>query len=258
MTLVILPAFLESDLNWCDVQIPEGLILWEFDFGLFSPQVTLTDSATFFSYTLAIEQFVKMLYSKFKERTVGVVLYRGSIDVFSHIQVEEEGDPEVLRASIFADYLHRLASFLPEEVRPFCFFEGPCHFSEAKFLQLTSKDRFWHIELSLESSVDFPQGVLLPEDALFNEDRFERLLSSIEGNYRIIPEARLVEMWQGLDKLFVLEEAVSSQGQRKIKGFKAAGGEVIKFGAEGFEPPTHCSQSSCASQTALCSERDPF
>lgn len=26
------------------------------------------------------------------------------------------------------------------------------------------------------------------------------------------------------------------------------------IGAEGFEPPTHCSQSSCASQTALCSD----
>jgi hypothetical protein len=51
----------------------------------------------------------------------------------------------------------------------------------------------------------------------------------------------------------VIEEAVSVQGQRHLKGFIAAGGE--KFGAEGFEPPTHCSQSSCASQTALCSEQ---
>ena len=30
--------------------------------------------------------------------------------------------------------------------------------------------------------------------------------------------------------------------------------ELKKIGAEGFEPPTHYSQSSCASQTALCSD----
>lgn len=227
MTSVILPAFLESDLNWSFLQIPEGPILWEFDFGLFSKQLTLTDSAAFFSYTLAIEQFVKTLYSEFKERTVGVVLYRGSADIFSLIQLEEEGDPEVLGATLFADYLHRLASFLPEEVRPFCLFEAPHHFSEARFLQLTSKDRFWHIELSLEPSVDLPEGILLPEDSFFNEFEFERILSSVEGSYRVIPEARLVEMWQGLDKLFVIEKAVSPQGLRKIKGFEAAGGEVI-------------------------------
>jgi hypothetical protein len=76
----------------------------------------------------------------------------------------------------------------------------------------------------------------------------------LAGPHRMIPEQRLNEMWGGLDLLYVIEEAVSLQGKRHVKGFEAAGGEI--FGAEGFEPPTHCSQSSCASQTALCSERD--
>ena len=70
----------------------------------------------------------------------------------------------------------------------------------------------------------------------------------------MIPETRLNEMWDGLDEIYVIDEAVSIQGERHLKGFIAAGGE--KFGAEGFEPPTLCSQSRCASQTALCSERD--
>ena len=259
--MITLPAFLDSDLDWTSAHAlalkTEGPILWEFDFGFSGKRLVLSDPAIFFSYTLAIEQFVKTLWQEFKERSAGVILYRGSADVFCRILVAEEGDQELLAASIFADYIHRLASFLPEEIKPFCLFEGPHSFSPARFLQLTSKDRFWHLELSLKELSDSSTGLLFPEDDLCTESiraHLDELLKDQE--YRIIPEGRLTEMWHGLDELIVIEEAITTRGKRQIMGFLAAGGKVIKFGAEGFEPPTHCSQSSCASQTALCSERD--
>ena len=244
MTSIILHASLDSDLDWTYARElatqSEGPILWEFDFGFPSKNISLNDAGIFFSYTLALEQFVKTLYQEFKERSIGAVLYRGSPDIFLRILVTEEGDQELIAATIFAEYFHRLASFLPEEIKPFCLFEGAHFFSKARFLQLTSKDRFWHLELSLQEPEEFLQGLLLPEDdfcTLAIQIRLEQLLASLEGQkYRVIPEGRLVEMWQGLDQLMIIEESVSPQGKRKILGFLATGGEVINFGAEGFEP----------------------
>ena len=51
-----------------------------------------------------------------------------------------------------------------------------------------------------------------------------------EEEYRIIPELRLNEMWQGLDELIVIEEAVSPLGRRQIQGFLAAGGKIRSRG----------------------------
>ena len=83
----------------------------------------------------------------------------------------------------------------------------------------------------------------------------------------MIEELFLTESWEGVDRLYVLSEATTSQGKRKLLGFCAAGGTVIvegeslglpnevlvkNFGAEGFEPPAYWSQTSRASQTALC------
>ena len=247
---IILPAGLASDLDW---KIPETSeqVLWEFDFGFSSENVFLNDQAAFNGYILAIEQFTKQLWNSHSK---GVVLYRGSLDIVQRIMAAEETD-EVSAASLFGDFLHRLASFLPDEAIPFCLFEST-PFGSAKSAQLMSKERFWHLHLSIEENKS-PQGILLPPDELFTPDVLDQLEQLIEkiGPHRIIPEKRLSEMWDGLDELFVIEEAISLQGMRHIKGFIAAGGEVKKFGAEGFEPPTHCSQSSCASQTTLCSER---
>lgn len=242
MKTVVLPAHLQSDLNW---EPQEGAdVLWELDFQF----ADLNDQATFYSYVVAIEHFVKNIWSS---QSIGVVLYRGGIDIFKRLIPHED---EVEAATIFATYLQRLASFLPDEIKPYCLFDPP---RSAKEVQLISKDRFSHLHLSLEE-VDYPLGVLLPTDAYCLEDvlnKLDAILKDLKEPYRIIPELRLMEMWNGLDSLIVIKGSVSVQGKRQIQGFIAAGGEVKEFGAEGFEPPTHCSQSSCASQTALCSER---
>ncbi len=255
---ILLPAGLSSDLDW-KIQIGDvEEILWEFDFGFSASCLFLNDQAAFNAYILAIDQFCNGLWKEFSSRSKGVVLYRGSLEIVRRIIAAEEMD-EVEAATLFGDFLHRLASFLPDEATPYCFFEST-PFGPARSGQLMSKERFWHLHLSIEENKDF-RGILLPPDELCTPEILEKLEVLIEtvGSHRMIPEKRLNEMWDGLDELYVIEEALSVQGKRHVKGFTAAGGQVLgakKFGAEGFEPPTLCSQSRCASQTALCSERD--
>lgn len=240
MKHIILPAHLQSDLDWAS-DMSYG-ILWELDFQF----VDITDQAVFYSYVVAIEHFVKNIWN---DRSMGVVLYRGGLDILNRLCPNED---LVSAADAFADYLHRLASFLPDEIKPYCLLDKP---QSAKEAQLASKARFWHLHLSLEEECA-PIGILLPTDEQCTSEvlaKFDQMLKLYPG--RIIPETHLTELWNGLDTLVVIEEALSVQGKRKVQGFIAAGGCVEKFGAEGFEPPTHCSQSSCASQTALCSER---
>ena len=243
MITIVLPAGLSSDLTWDLTQAKDAeQILWELDFDF------TFDQAAFNSYILALDQFTKV-WKEFSDRSKGVVLYRGSLDILRKIDEEE-----VEAATIFGDLLHRLASFLPDEATPYCLFTHSS-FGKARTAQLLSKVRFCHIQLSLEENKS-TKGILLPSDDACTPEILAKLESLMEkvGPHRMIPETRLNEMWDGLDEIYVIEEAVSLQGERHLKGFIAAGGE--KFGAEGFEPPTLCSQSRCASQTALCSERD--
>lgn len=237
-----LPAGLSSDLDWDLTEVKDAHeILWELDFDF------ILDQGAFNSYILALDQFAKV-WQAFGERSRGVILYRGSLDILRKID-----EDEVEAANIFGDLLHRLASFLPDSATPYCLFEHSS-FGKGRTAQLLSKVRWSHLELSLEKNSS-PKGILLPSDEACTPEilaKVEILMDKV-GPHRMIPETRLNEMWDGLDEVYVIEEAVSVQGERHLKGFIAAGGE--KFGAEGFEPPTLCSQSRCASQTALCSER---
>lgn len=221
MRHIILPAHLQSDLDW---KLPDSLkepILWELDFG-FKERVFLSDQAAFQAYIFAIEQFSKMIPSK------RVVLYRGSLDIIHRIVLDSEEIDEVEAAEAFGDFLHRLASFLPEGVEPFCLFESS-PFGRGRSAQLMSKVRFWHLKLSLEESTS-PVGVLLPSDEQCTPEVLKQLevCMDLAGPHRMIPEKRLNEMWEGLERLYVIPESVSSQGKRHLMGFEAAGGEIVR------------------------------
>ena len=242
MKTIILPAHLQSDLNWIPQEKKD--VLWELDFGF----LNLEDQAAFYAYVIAIEQFVKNMWSP---ASLGVVLYRGSLDILNRLMPHED---KIEAANLFATYLQQLASFLPDEIKPYCLFDS---IHSAQEVQMVSKDRFWYLHLSLEEETS-PLGILLPTDNFCTNEvlkKLDILLKITAKPYRIIPEMRLMEMLNDLDHLIVIQGTLCVQGKRQVEGFIAAGGEVKEFGAEGFEPPTHCSQSSCASQTALCSER---
>jgi hypothetical protein len=251
-----LAARLGDDLDW-QVEAQKGL--WEFNFGL----TNLADETHFQAYVLAIDQFVRLGYSG------AVCLYRGPIvDLLPDEEYKEwladteKGDAPHTRRLFAIDslveYLHRLGSHFPETIDLFCLLDLEVKSTLAEAAHLLSKERFAHLQLGvigtdLEIDPQAPLAVCLPSDKLIDFEILDALLKKLSGTpVRIIPEAILNEEWHELDQLIVLENSLSTVGRRMVQGFSAAGGKWI--GAEGFEPPTHCSQSSCASQTALCSE----
>lgn len=206
MKTIRLPAHLASDLDWTEYKA-EGEILWELDFDF------QFNDAAFKSYILAVEQFVKEFPG------ASVVLYRGSLDIIKQIPAENE----VEAATIFGDFLHRLASFLPDDAKPYCLFEGPHSFSPGKAAQLMSKERFQHLILDENTA---PLGILLPGDQACSLDVLQKIEPFLLSNPRMIPEMMLNVMWDGLDRLIAVEKAVSPLGHRHLKGFAAAGGIV--------------------------------
>ena len=79
MKTIVLPAGLSSDLTWKLDEAKEAEeILWELDFDF------IFDQAAFNSYILALDQFAEV-WKAFGDRSKGVVLYRGSLEIFKKI-----------------------------------------------------------------------------------------------------------------------------------------------------------------------------
>ncbi len=266
-------------------------ILWELDLGLSSAQLTpeiLSNPSALF---LGIEEFCSQLLPSFKDFTFGVVLYRQErafIEQFPPDLWKEEFEqtscpgPEpylVFCATLLSEFLHRQVSLLPDTLLAFALFDAAPFSSFALMAHLFLHERFEYLNLMFLNvpalyqgscswgpdgkrshfSKEILWGLLLPCDSfidisvLSHIDRAAEELQRKNIPFRLIAEERLTEQWDGLDQILVPSlEAISPQARRKLLGFVAAGGKLI--GAEGFEPPTHCSQSSCASQTALCSD----
>jgi hypothetical protein len=286
---------LDSDFEWSDVftlaqQAVEAgkWILWELDFHFQDEKVFLQNSAVFYSHGIAIGEFLKTLWTPFKESTIGASLFRGSVDFAKYfvwteelerhyLEKKEEGlsfqlnerlsdfSKKLFAADIFSDYLHRLSSFFPEELLPFCLLDVSSIKSSAELAFLLSKERFQHILLALKKSkiplgylnweegqclggwigrgapyfssvFEVNIGVCLPLEEMLNEELLQELdfifeeLSNSQVPYRVIPEAYLNEQWDGIDDLIVLRKAISAQGLRKLKGFLAAGGRIVVEG----------------------------
>jgi hypothetical protein len=287
---ISLPARLNDDLDWskekalAEEAIAKGrLILWELDLGLDQVQFHPGDTAIFYSFSLAVEEFTKTLWSHFQTHTLGVILYRGSFRPSHSFPgslwepscmqwLEELGiggkDPlpeenySLYCAQVLAEYLHRLISFLPDVVLPFALIDVSGIASSAHIAQLFSKERFEHLNLALKGAPfpfagicweegDFGMGwigtavrpaptvgIYLPGDRHFGAPltlELDALMAHLHDKqipFRILPEEKLMEQWDGLDELIVPACPLSPQGQRKLQGFIAAGGTVTSEGVK--------------------------
>lgn len=290
VAVIDLPAGLADELKWdkeCEEakrEIEKGkLILWKIGFKLEFSKIRLNDSPAFLSFSLAIDHFIKTCWNEFKDATFGVVLYQGSAD-FANAFLWDEEQKESFRlwlsdykerteqkhpledellfslfcTEVFAGYIHRLASFFPEDALLFCLLDLSFLSSLAKSAFLFSKVRFEHVHLickgaklplstmlwddekSLELknafSSDVETAVCLPTDErcdakalLVLEDVFETLLNN-KKNFRVVPEEMLTEQWDGLEAIIINPSSLSIQGKRKLQGFCAAGGKVVSVG----------------------------
>lgn len=319
--IITLPAFIDHELNW-EKQIELARekknlqIVWHVSFDYENKPFSPFDPLYFNAFNLALEAFNQTVYPQFTKRTLGVCLYKGDLNLFSRLkkcaQLQEhyeeflsdyKADPSsflntLFGLNVFSDYVHRLASILPESVFPFCMLDATSYPSSLAAM-LLCKRRFEHFlvavknkhfirELNWQSgqiNASYPISkpsiaLALPSDFLMSAqilDELKKLSERLEQAhivFRFIPEEYLNEEWHQLDEIIYLSSALTPKGLRMLQGFEAAGGSLIcygkplgleqeitldtfigrKIGAEGFEPPTHCSQSSCASQTALCSD----
>lgn len=219
MKILTLPAEASSDLEW----VFEECDFVELDFGWGKAPLFIDDEVLFQSHAFAVQQL--------GHRCPGVILYRGPLAIISSLVLAREEVTSVERATIFGNYLHRLASFLPDEVTAYCLFENCAPFTKGEAAQLMSQDRFWPLELSLVPRKE-ACGLLLPPDELCSKEVIARLTEILETEpgLRVIPERRLNELWEGLDELIVLEGALSLQGKRQLLGFEAAGGKIRSRG----------------------------
>ncbi len=266
-----LKAHPHEDLNWT---IPE-CSFWDIDLGLNSGMLSLKDPAFFFSLSLALEKFTQEIWPSFQEKTVGLSLYQGPFDIADRLiwdaEMEEhllEKFPEVnatsrlfFAADLFAEFLHRLASFLPVELPLFCFFDVKTIPSFAHQAALFNPTRFEHLHLALKHSPLPFRGLAWKEGGSFGGHVGEKLISQaprarkiglvvphdqeLLGGYaqkfdalieqaliqnvpfRLVPEQLLTAEWDGLDALLILPDAISKQGKRMLQGFTATGGQII-------------------------------
>ena len=155
-----------------------------------------------------------------------------------------------------------MASFLPENLLPFCLLDVSSIQKNSELALLLSKERFQHLLLALKKAKlplgclnweegscfggwigrgspyisvvhNVTVGVCIPLEENMSRDLLKRLdrvfdeLDAQEVSYRVISELYLNESWNGIDELIVFGSALSYQGLRKVKGFLAAGGQVI-------------------------------
>jgi hypothetical protein len=239
---ILLPARLSDDLKWDLSQQSGSELLWHLQLGI--GEFPWEDEMAFQACCLAVKHFLERI-RPLGGQTKGVSLYQGPL----------LDSPQAM------DWLRRLAGEFPEEMRIFLVFD--LHdVPRAEALARVSHSNFAHFELVLtpdpRQQGDNPRrGICMPALSEWTEsfEQMLRIFDHAKMPYRVIHERVMHEQWDGLDEIWILPQTISPRGQRMLLGFEAAGGTVKTFGAEGFEPPTYWSQTSRASQTALCPEK---
>ncbi len=266
-----LPAFLDSDLLW-DEQMHQAELLvsrgkylvWDLQLGLESEEISFFDPVAFQSWGIALQEFSRVVWKKFRASTWGVILFRGCI------YEQDMPFPERVGAlQLCADYLHRLASYLPDTLPIFLLWDASACTRMSEVAILLSAERFTHFQLGVRgtrlmlSACDWQTGhgrrgwigvgspptlakeaekgevkvgIVIPGDDVISQEVMslldEVLKFFVDGRigYRLVPEGLLNEQWDDLDSLILFVPAMTTLGKRKVLGFLAAGGRVITVG----------------------------
>ncbi len=235
--IVLLPAEPHDSLDW---QLPEDAerVLWKFRLGLEQPSFPTEDELRFQASALALKQFSTHVWPLYQNNTAGCILYQGPL---AHLP-----DPM---------YFQMLAHKLPDELPIFLLLDERDVSSVAQVLCLLADERWGHFSVGLRSErvprdgfvwdesgvrvrkLAVGRGLVFPE--VCDEGVLRRVDTLLaEGkDLKVVFESHLTEEWDGLDQLIVLEDRISERGVRKLKGFEAAGGEVVyleKFRGRGI------------------------
>ena len=246
-----LDASAHSSLDW-KLQIERAqrytangfFILWELQFSLFN--TPLEDDVHFLSLHISVQHFIDTIWPHFHQVTFGVALYRGRCALSQKQEL--------------LDDLKILSSSLPDETSCFIFLDTSSITEPESYFSLVSQEGYGHLKLILKGTYFERYPYAVPALAWGNSysplgycsEKLERTLqgkkilyalclpNKLEGEltlaleqgdmtfpFRVIPEALLDQEWDGVDQLMIFPQLVSEQGWRKIRGFVAAGGEII-------------------------------
>lgn len=158
---------LYSDLKWDDTfhyahaLAAQGLkLLWDLDLGLFSRlRFPLSDQVQFQSLALAVQHLLNSIRRDFLGSTLGVVLYRGSLDfragfpwdVDSRAESAGSAEHAIQRRcrDLCLHYLHQLRVGWPDAVQPFLVFDAARIRSPLQQMLLMQRDRMSHFVLTV-------------------------------------------------------------------------------------------------------------
>lgn len=259
---IVIPAEPKDDLQWDGQlhQVKEAVslgkkILWDFSLGLEAPYFPLEEELHFQALSLALAKFTKEVWPEFQENTSGAILYRGTADFSCFFDwtprqeanweewKEDRGDlkeshlKRLFCAEAYVAYFQMLAHKLPDEMPITLQLDAQHMGSLAPLLHLLSPERFEHFQLEVEGVPHFTQeaslAVCFPDDRTCTTpllERLDQIFAGLKEPFRVIPESLLTERWDGIDAIYVLSEALSPQGKRKLQGFCAAGGTVVTEG----------------------------
>lgn len=247
---ITLDARTTSSLDW-QWAYPEAekwaaigyLLYWKLDLGLFSQLLhPIKNETQCRTLGLALEHFAKSLGQTFEKVSLGLSLYQGSLDFSKEIPTRVLEDPyptEKLLYQLYCrdlalDYLNILIAYLPHAIQPFI----TANDMALPFLAAKEKHGALQIAFEREGELFFQQdkestiGICLPAADCYDPKTYQQLeeiihlLNTQKKKYRIISEGELTMEWDLLDTLYVAPEGVSAQGERKLRGFEAAGGVV--------------------------------
>ncbi len=255
--MIRLDTSIQSDLKWEGVKKGTD---WFLDFG-FNDKLPLFDQKTpFSSYAIAIDEFLNRFCDDECEELNKVYLFRGTLkhacSMVWSLGFEEDFESwkgehpltdnlrDFYAIQVFSEYLHRLAAALPDRFEAYVHFQVSSDDSPSLIAQMTSLEHFPYIKVEVEGHPYFsPEreelatvGVVFPPLAFAEEQAFVDIDALLEGLndldllFRLVPESHLTEEWCGLDDLILFSNYLSPQGERKARGFVAAGGQLVWVG----------------------------
>ncbi|MBU6384023.1 MAG: hypothetical protein KGR16_06890 [Verrucomicrobia bacterium] len=231
----------QDDLLWRIEGTPS---FFEFELGLNEPFFPLEDEMVFNALAGALTRFTKEVWPQYPDAKI--ILYRGSANFSSHFLWSEnqeanfalwkEDRPTLDEAQLkrlfcaeaYLAYFQMLAHKLPDEQPITLILDMENTGTLAEGIQLLSPERFEHFQVEgfhFQSTM----GICFPPDSECSSDVLQELNAFMHTlpHFRPVYETHLTEQWDGLDTIYVLPNALTERGKRKLKGFEAAGGVVM-------------------------------
>lgn len=277
--IIHLEARSDSVLDWhqarqkleeCKSQ--EKKVLIKLDLGL-EETFNFDNEFLFKSYILAVTELNNTILQNYSDLIEGVIFYKGSLDLVSKCPLDVDSITSHLQTNLIETFplsfchniaaccilgqlLHRLVSFLKDDVPCFVVFEDAEMFNPLEKAILLSKERFDHLFIVASipeyqyTTLDFGRGysligymadsllsepesvtkaLLLPSDEYLNSSNFSKIKSFMDnepGAYRLITEKIFNECWNEIETVYYDSSSIHPMTARMVKGFIASGGDA--------------------------------